>query len=168
MKLEVIIVGDLIHFRKSYKKGRIHMDNIHDVAEYLLSKDSMTHKKLQKLCYYVQAWSLALTGIPLMNTDFEAWIHGPVSPELYREYRDWGWVDIPKRRKATRISKKGQDFADKIYSIYGDMTGDQLENLTHSEAPWKNARRGLKAWENCTNIIPDDHMEDFYRKILKG
>ena len=32
----------------------------------------MTHKKLQKLCYYTQAWGLALYNIRIMDTKFEA------------------------------------------------------------------------------------------------
>jgi len=31
-----------------------------NIAQCFLSKQGMTHKKLQKLCYYAQAWHLAL------------------------------------------------------------------------------------------------------------
>ena len=34
--------------------------SIGNIADWFLSQSSMTHKKLQKLCYYLQAWSLAL------------------------------------------------------------------------------------------------------------
>ena len=60
------------------------MSDIRKVAQYFLSKESMSHKKLQKLCYYAQAWYLANYGKPLMPNRFEAWVHGPVSPDLYR------------------------------------------------------------------------------------
>ncbi len=33
----------------------------------------MTHKKLQKLCYFAQAWCFALRGYRLADTDFQAW-----------------------------------------------------------------------------------------------
>ena len=31
-----------------------------DVANWVLTHEAMTHKKLQKLCYYAQAWYYAL------------------------------------------------------------------------------------------------------------
>ena len=36
------------------------MEAITEVAKYLLSKESMDHKKLQKLCYYSQCWFIGL------------------------------------------------------------------------------------------------------------
>lgn len=39
-------------------------------------------KKLQKLCYYAQAWAYALKGYRLEDTDYQAWVHGPFSPAL--------------------------------------------------------------------------------------
>ena len=36
------------------------MATIFDVADWFLSKEAMTPKKLQKLCYYYKAWGLAL------------------------------------------------------------------------------------------------------------
>ena len=33
---------------------------VKDVAEFFLTKQSMTNKKIQKLCYYAQAWFYAL------------------------------------------------------------------------------------------------------------
>jgi uncharacterized phage-associated protein len=52
------------------------MASVFDVANWFLAKEKMTHKKLQKLCYYAQAWHLANHGQPMMPNRFEAWIHG--------------------------------------------------------------------------------------------
>ena len=68
--------------------------SIYDVADWFLSKSIMTHKKLQKLCYYAQAWSLALNDYKLVNTDFQAWIHGPVSYPLYEKFKKFGYEPI--------------------------------------------------------------------------
>ena len=73
------------------------MVNIRDVASWFLSQDSMTHKKLQKLCYYAQAWYCALyDGSPLFEDEIQAWVHGPVVPSLYPVYADYKWIPIPK------------------------------------------------------------------------
>ena len=71
------------------------MNTIQQIAQWFLGKESMTHKKLQKLCYYAQAWHLALHGSELFAERFEAWVHGPVSPVLYSIYADYGWEKIP-------------------------------------------------------------------------
>lgn len=49
------------------------MAAIFDVAKYILTKSKrMSTWKLQKLCYYSQAWHLAWTERPLFDEDFEA------------------------------------------------------------------------------------------------
>ena len=54
------------------------MTSIFEVARFFLTKESMTHLKLQKLCYYAQAWYLTIYGQRLFNEEFQAWLHGPV------------------------------------------------------------------------------------------
>ena len=41
------------------------------IAKWFLSKQSMEHKKLQKLCYYAQAWHCALEGKTLFSETIE-------------------------------------------------------------------------------------------------
>ena len=43
-------------------KGRKQMINIFELADTFLSFDIMTHKKLQKLCYYAYSWYMVLNG----------------------------------------------------------------------------------------------------------
>ena len=74
-------MDDIIILRKL--KGGCEMIDVRVVAQYFLWKSSMSHKKLEKMCYYAQAWYLANHGRPLMPNRFEAWVHGPVSPDLY-------------------------------------------------------------------------------------
>lgn len=60
------------------------MTNIFDVAKYILEKSgSMSTMKLQKLCYYSQAWSLVWDDKSLFPEDFEAWANCPVCPKLF-------------------------------------------------------------------------------------
>lgn len=55
----------------------------------------VSNLKLQKLLYYAQAWHLAIFKQPLFNDEIEAWVHGPVVPEVFRAYRDNKWASIP-------------------------------------------------------------------------
>ena len=64
------------------------MANVFDAARYILLKTGeISTWKLQKLCYYAQAWTLAWTGKPLFPEDFEAWRNGPVCRPLFVRHK---------------------------------------------------------------------------------
>lgn len=64
------------------------MTTIFNVVSYILDiTGTITTIKLQKLAYYSQAYSLATTGYPLFNEDFQAWRNGTVCPELFVMHR---------------------------------------------------------------------------------
>lgn len=74
-----------------------------DVAAYVLeSQGPMTHMKLQKLCYYSQAWHLAWDGVPLFPERIEAWANGPVVPVLYEALR--GEFQVDRGTLAARLA----------------------------------------------------------------
>ena len=67
------------------------------LAQWFLSMSSMSNKKLQKLCYYAYCWYIVFYNDVefitkenigdirvLCSEPFQAWIHGPVSPQLYQ------------------------------------------------------------------------------------
>ena len=143
------------------------MADIFDVAEWFLSRASMTPKKLQKLCYYYKAWGLALYNRDLLTgNEFQAWVHGPVNPELYQKYKEYGWQDIPQGAdNSAKFGPKELDLLESIWLTYGDMSANALEAQTHSEAPWKNARIGLGEFDNCENPISTEDMRAFYMAV---
>ena len=141
------------------------MYTIEEVAEEFLAIESMTQKKLQKLCYYAQGLYGALTDEKLFDDDLEAWIHGPVSPKLYNKYRAYGYNNIPKRQSTT-TNEELKEILKEIYRIYGGLDGDQLEALTHREKPWKNARRGLRPYEPSNELISFDEIKKFFKQRL--
>ena len=51
---------------------------------------------------------------------------------------------------------------------YGDKTANELEALTHSETPWKNARKGLDETEPSDNEILAEDMREYYLSIYSG
>lgn len=136
------------------------------MAKAFLTISSMTNKKLQKLCYYAKAWYLALYDQNIVSDDFEAWVHGAVQPALYQFYKKYGFEQIPREMSCMTIPEEYISFAKEIYNSYGHLSGDELESLNHSEMPWINARKGLKPWENCNNIISEEDMKTYYRKMM--
>lgn len=142
------------------------MYSVSDVANEFLSIKSMTHKKLQKLCYYAQGWSLGLTGELLFREKIEAWIHGPVCPYLYSIYKIHGYYDIPtvKSQNTDSYLKK---IVEQVYRIYEDLDGDDLEVKTHKEDPWIQARGNLNPWDQCNNEITKQAMHKYFDKEFK-
>ena len=143
--------------------------SIFDIANWFLSKEEMTHKKLQKLCYYAQAWCYALKGYRLENTDFQAWIHGPVSPVLWEKFKSFGFDAIRIKGNIHNIfAEEDVKLLEDIWDTYGNNTGNALEALTHRELPWIEARRGYKPNERCSVVISPITMASYYKSIYCG
>lgn len=138
------------------------MEKINTVADWFLSKGSMTQKKLQKLCYYAQAWHCALLDEVLFEDRIEAWVHGPVIVSLYHMYSNYGWKPIPIKENSPTIAEESLPILESVYFTYGDLNGEQLENLTHSEQPWIEARKGYAPWQPSHNAISVDLMRKYY------
>lgn len=139
-----------------------------DVARYFLSRSKLnsetaiTHLKLQKLVYYAQAWHLALTEGPLFRERIEAWIHGPVCPDLYYEYRKHGFSEIAPTSPPNNLTTQQINILEAVWQAYGSYDGNYLEELTHKEEPWKKARAGLNGLERSSNEIDHKSMADYY------
>jgi len=143
--------------------------SVFDISDWFLSKESMTPKKLQKLTYYAEAWGWALFDRSVINDDnFEAWVHGPVSPKLYDQYRSYGWNQISKKTSKTAISEEIENLLESVWVTYGDKSANELEALTHTEIPWKNARVGYQENENSNVQIKSQDMREFYLSIYNG
>lgn len=142
---------------------------IEDLANWFLAKESMTHKKLQKLCYYAVAWGYALMDKKIVNNDeFQAWVHGPVSEKLYQKYKRYGWNNIEQVKNAPDFPSDIEELLESVWDTYGDKDGNELEALSHSEKPWKEARDGLSEDERGQRVIDPQSMRKFYQSIYSG
>ena len=144
--------------------------SIQDLAKWFLAKEPMTHKKLQKLCYYAVAWGWALMDKSIVKDgDFEAWVHGPVSEILYQKYKDYGWNNIDNSKiKKPEFSNDIEELLNSVWDTYGNKDGNELEALSHSEQPWQEARVGLKEDDRGNVIIKPETMKAFYKAIYIG
>lgn len=121
-----------------------------NVAEYFLklvdeeAGDLMTNMKLQKLAYYAQGIYLALYNKPIFPEPIEAWVHGPVVPKLYQEYKPYGSGAIPAPQEISIDSYNSNeiDTLNEVYDVYGQFSAWVLSNMTHEEPPYKNTPQG--------------------------
>ncbi|NIF52598.1 type II toxin-antitoxin system antitoxin SocA domain-containing protein [Burkholderia sp. Ax-1724] len=152
--------------------------DIHAVVDYIIVKldegeVSLNVLKLQKLLFYVQAWHLAFNDAPFFRGKFQAWIHGPVNRQIYDRFKDTHSLyatvrrsDVPDANAAELLSERACAHIDEVLEAYGDLSGTQLEAMTHSEQPWLAARAGLRWSERGERVIDENLMADFYRKQL--
>ncbi|MDO8571600.1 MAG: DUF4065 domain-containing protein [bacterium] len=149
---------------------------IAEIVEYFLWKAKslgkpLTNKKLQKLLYYAQAWSLVLRKQKLFEDKIEAWVHGPAVRSVYLKYKRFGFAPIKKEVDQSTLKKIPATvvgFLDQVWKVYGKYDAGYLEYLTHSEEPWQKAREGIEAHVGSENEIPLQLMHDYYSSKLKA
>lgn len=151
-------------------RGGSNMANVFDVAKYILEMHgNTTTMKLQKLCYYSQAWTLAWDDMPLFDEDFEAWANGPVCRQLYNAHR--GKFNISsamiENGDSSKLTFEQKENINIVLNDYGDKEPYWLSGLTHSEKPWIDARKGCKDGDACSNIITKESMREYYGGLLK-
>lgn len=140
------------------------MATIFDAAKFILEqKGQMSTMKLQKLCYYSQAWSLVWDDSPLFDEDFEAWANGPVCPELFKVSQGQFSVTATQINGNSSALNKGQQATvNSVLDYYGDKDAQWLSQLTHMEDPWRLARKGLPADAYSHAIISKESMAMYY------
>lgn len=140
------------------------MASVFDVARYILEKRGpMSTMKLQKLCYYAQAWSLVWDDRPLFDEAFQAWANGPVCRELFQQTK--GMFSVSPEDEpgdSGRLSGEQKETIDLVLDHYAPHDAQWLASLTHLEKPWRDARAGVPAGVGCCNVITPASMAEYY------
>ena len=163
-------------------------DKMLRVISYVFERlEEVTPLMLQKLLYFIQGVSYALNGKPMFSENCQAWVHGPVYPEVYEMFRDFKYNPIEDARFAIfdgnkdELTEDERRVVDLVVNTFGEYGGKVLEIITHSEKPWKNARKGygenipsnellsmesIKSYFVEKNAIYDFSSEDGLRKYI--
>lgn len=140
------------------------MATVFDVARYILeTKGKMSTMKLQKLCYYAQAWALVWDDEPLFEEEFRAWANGPVCHELF--FKTQGQFSVTAEEEpgnSDSLSADQKDTIDSVLDYYAPHDAQWLSRLTHLEAPWNEAREGIPAGVGCDRVITKESMAKYY------
>ena len=144
------------------------MASVFDVAKYVLEKQGpMSTWKLQKLCFYSQAWSVAWTEESIFPEEFQAWANGPVCPELFREHQGRFVINEKDLSKgdSENLTDDQKETVDIVLRDYGLMEPYELRELSHKEAPWKDAREGLSEDARGQIVITPEAMGAYYGSL---
>ena len=141
-------------------------------------KEGLSPLKIQKLVFLSHAWHLALTGKPLVDDEFpEAWPYGPVFPSIYHQFKHFGRDAITERASEMAVEGttvrswhpeiKAHDvkvikLLDRIWKVYGHLSGTQLSRLTHAPGtPWDETRQAVGKIRNAP--IHNDLIKRYYQ-----
>lgn len=143
------------------------MVSVFDVAQYIIHQcGTLTAMKLQKLCYYAQAWSLVWDERPLFKEEIQAWANGPVIPDLYARHRG-NYTISPDLIAGNKdiLDAEQRETVDKVISFYGKYNPQQLSDLTHLEDPWRMARHGVADGQRGSQVISYESMAEYYSQL---
>ena len=118
------------------------MSPVH-LAQYLVNQfghvpGGVTPLKVQKLLYYVKAWSL-VDGHDLVDGRFVKMTHGPVNWDVYHHFKGHGSAPLQPVTLGPSQTPTGdaKAFTDFIGNSYARFPAVVLSKMTHDEEPWR-------------------------------
>jgi uncharacterized phage-associated protein len=137
-----------------------------DVADWFLVRNKqamveedaepMSNMKLQKLLYYAQGAHLALYREPLFGEDLVAWRHGPVVPEVYHRFKEFGsaGIELEHDVDTDQFDDQTNQTLEQVYVNFGQFSAWKLREMTHQETPWRSTEQ--------SQVIGIDSIEDYF------
>lgn len=142
-----------------------------EVAKWFINRvnreagDSITHLKVQKLLYFAEAWHQVIVGSDLFDEQIEAWSHGPVVREVYAKLADFGWQALDTiEPPPPEFPKETRETLELVADLYDQFTAKQLEDMTHADRPWLEARGGIEPEARCTNVMAKPSIKEYFKE----
>jgi uncharacterized phage-associated protein len=147
-------------------KGAKSMADVFDVAQFILKKHGpMSAMKLQKLVYYSQAWHTVWADKALFRNKIEAWKDGPVCPALWKKHALSFTVSKIVGGDPDTLTAREKKTVKQVLDFYGKRSAQWLSDLTHSEDPWIDARKGVRKGAPSNNEITTRAMSEYYHSL---
>ena len=141
---------------------------------YIFNKaEEVTPLALQKMLYYAQGLHMVLNGSALFDEDCEAWAHGPVFREVYEVFKNFKYNPIDDTRFAMlqnrfhELSDAECRVIDLVAESFGMYSGKTLEQITHGEAPWKEARGNCLPEDPSDEVISKESIQSYFEDVAK-
>ena len=132
----------------------------------------VTQMKLQKLVYFAQGYHLAKYHRSLIKENFQAWLYGPVIPEIYQDFKLYGSRPITDTEEFTpsstykppfRLDAEAIDTINYSWGVLKDFSAMSLSNWTHQpDGPWS------KVYDPDVKSTPisNDDIKQYFEKLL--
>jgi len=143
------------------------MSNELELAKkYFINELKPDTLKLQKLLYFTQGISFCMNDEEFFEEQFSAWVHGPVIPSVYHQYKHYGYNPIDVKYSLPEITDKQMQTLKYVKDNYGIYDGKYLEELTHTQTPWLYARQGLDPDERDDKNMPKEIIADYFIGLM--
>ena len=152
-----------------------------EIANFFIEKslgsgEELSPMKLNKLVYIAHGWYLGLADKPLIGEAAQAWKYGPVIPSVYRRFKSYGGAQITSVEPASDLitipevrDSELKEFLQRIWDVYGHLSGLQLSSLTHqADTPWSVIRSRSGNRDNGGAIIPNDLIKKHYKEKINA
>lgn len=144
-------------------------DSKMDIAiRYILNTcEDITPLALQKALYYIQGFYYAFYQRFIFDEDCQAWVHGPVYRDVYYRYKEYHFepIDCEYEIGSDTISTTEKAIFDSVARHICCYSGKVLEQFTHSEAPWIDARGDLLETEPSERVISKESIGEYFESI---
>lgn len=133
----------------------------------------VTPLALQKLLYFIQGLYMVHYNKALYSEDCEAWVHGPVYEMVYDMFKSFKFNPIEDERFAVfknrfhELSEEERQTIDLVVESFGMYSGKVLEQVTHSETPWCEARKNCLPGEISHEIITKETIKDYFQSVAE-
>lgn len=153
-----------------------------DVADYIISKgikrtkQSLTNFKLQKILYYSQGFYFKEYNKPLIKEEFKLFRHGVAIKEELERYWEFNFIEIDKtgnKLEDCKIKEEDKEFLDKVWYIFKNFNGKQLDYLVQDDLPeefrnYNLEMRNIKEPEVIDKNSIKDQFNSRYKKREKN
>lgn len=132
----------------------------------------ITHLRLQKLLYFIQAYFLMKSNgeIVAFNEEIEAWDLGPIVPCIYHQYKRFGNGHIPflnDNSYAGIFSNDDKKNIEEVILHFKDKSSIYMMEVTHDQKPWIEAYNK----QNLEKVITKKSIYEYFtdkHTIYKG
>lgn len=131
----------------------------------------ITPLALQKILYFIQGIYMVICGSPLYEEDCQAWVHGPVYEAVYDMFRSFKYNPIDDNRflvfknRYQELNDKEKEVIDLVIRSFGMYSGKTLEQITHKETPWLEARKNCEQGESSVEVISKISIKNYFENI---
>ena len=135
--------------------------------------EEITPLALQKMLYYIQGVYMQLFHKELFTEDCVAWVHGPVYKDVYEVFRNFKYNPIEDNRfsllqnRFRKLSREEKIAIELVVDSFGMYSGKALEEITHTEAPWKEARTYCLPQKRSNVVISKESIRNYFSEVAK-
>lgn len=136
------------------------------IAKWFINELQPEPLKLQKLLYLAQGFSFAFNDKELFSDEIEAWVHGPVVPEVYFKYNGYKFNPISTVYQLPEFTEEVLEVLNYVKDNYSKYDSKFLEELTHNQEPWMESRSGLDPDERSDKTISKLSIANYFINLI--